>query len=677
MSQSSNRKSTFRPEIQGVRAVAALLVAIYHIWFGRVSGGVDVFFVVSGFLITGSLLKQAEREGKIHFLRFWAGLIKRLIPAALLVITTTVIASYFLLPQVLWISLIKQASAAILYVENWYLAFNAVDYLADQDSPKPFQHFWALSTQGQFYVIWPVLIASVLVLTRTLKLTFRSTFLATLIVIFVVSISYSIYRTETNQAFAYFDTFTRMWEFALGGLLVYLLPKLQLNAASRVILSWVGLFAVASCGLILQVSTVFPGYAALWPTTAAALIILCGSVDDYGAGKLLSNRFFNWFGDISYSFYLWHWPVLTFYKAFPGTSDPDMAVGIAIIGVSVVLAGATTRLLEEPIRFSSIGHRRPQRAFVLGGGFVLPAVMILGAWSLHTLDERYEDAHRNPTPGQGEYLGARALYNRSGGFIETGSKPVFPGPFTINDSIPVSYGDGCHHEITGVRTDHCVYGNQEGVISIALVGGSHSAQWLPALRRLANQYDWKIYNMTKSACWFSSEVKNGDNEDCLEWNRGIVQKLEEMSPHVVFTTATRADGEEEYVPEGYIDQWKKLDRLGITVFAIRDNPWWQGMSPAQCVDVFGPTSIQCRASRTSKLAAISPVARSSRIPGNVRFLDLTEYLCSEEECFPVAGNIQIYRDRHHISAAYSQSLAPFLGSQMLRMAPELAVPKRR
>lgn len=209
----------FRPEIEGIRALAALLVAIYHIWLGRVSGGVDVFFVISGFLITTSLLSRYETNGSFKIGDYYLNLARRLFPLAFLVLLLTASISIFILPKVRWVETIKQFFASALYYENWQLAFNAVDYLAENSEASPVQHFWAMSLQGQFYIIWPIILLVIIFLSKKV---FTHQSLKTLILLvfsllFLISLSYSIYKTTVNQPWAYYDTFARLWEFSLGG----------------------------------------------------------------------------------------------------------------------------------------------------------------------------------------------------------------------------------------------------------------------------------------------------------------------------------------------------------------------------------------------------------------------------------------------------------------------------
>lgn len=225
--------AVYRPEIEGVRAVAAILVATFHIWLGRVSGGVDVFFVLSGFLITTALLTQIDRHGALQMAEFWGRLINRLLPAAYLVLCVVIVASVFLLPESRWLNTIRGVAASSLYVENWILASDAVDYLRRHAAVSPVQHYWALATQGQFYLAWPVLFASLAFVARRMKVDFRGLAAAALLLLFAISLAYSVWLTQHNQPVAYFSTFTRIWEFTIGGLLAIVIARIALPPAAR------------------------------------------------------------------------------------------------------------------------------------------------------------------------------------------------------------------------------------------------------------------------------------------------------------------------------------------------------------------------------------------------------------------------------------------------------------
>ncbi|MFW5825462.1 MAG: acyltransferase family protein, partial [Marinobacter sp.] len=524
---------------------------------------------------------------------------------------------------------------------------------------------WALSVQGQFYFFWPLLISALLWLAARARSNPSRWIQAGLAAVFVASLGYSVITTRTDQAFAYFDTLARMWEFALGGLLVFILPRLRLSAAARAVLGWTGLLAIVSCGFLLPVEGAFPGYAALWPTLGAAAVLAGGSDSRYGANLVLASRPIAWFGDIAYSFYLWHWPLFILFMVMTPATQPGFVEGTTLILMAGVLAWLTTRWIEEPIRFASFSKKGTRHAFALGAACCLPAVALLGGWSLYTVSERAEARSYEFSVGDPHYPGAAAV----AGQAYEREESLYPHFFTLAENVPRSYFDGCHQGLREVEAVPCRYGRPDGPVTVALVGGSHSTQWLPALKQLARRHGWTILNLTKSDCWFSSEVRPG-RDTCQQWNLNVMRLLLKNPPDYVFTLATRAGEALEYVPDGYVQQWSALEKLGVRVLAVRDNPWWKKRSPSDCVAVFGEGSEHCRMPRHKGLARVTPTSDGS-LPGNTHILDLSRFFCDEDECFPTAGNVLIYRDRHHISKAYVQSLTPYLEQQLSKAAPEL------
>jgi peptidoglycan/LPS O-acetylase OafA/YrhL len=350
------RKPTFRPEVQGLRALAVLMVVTYHVWLGRVSGGVDIFLLISAFLLTLSFVRKVESGTSFNLIRHWLHLFKRLLPAAVVVILGVLAGTWLILPQSRWPVILDQAWAALLYRQNWLLADTAVDYYAqDHAGASPLQHFWSLSIQGQAFILWPLVFAASAVLWRLLQQRYNASYRAVVAVAFagilVVSLAFSIDQTAVNQAYAYFDTRTRLWEFALGSLLALGLPLLKPGKVLRVVLGWAGLFAMVSCGLLLTVDRAFPGFVALWPTLAGAAIIVAGQTGSrFGVDRLLSWKPLVSLGDNSYALYLWHWPILVLALAATDVEAPNLGQGAAIIAASVALAVLTTRFVEKPLR---------------------------------------------------------------------------------------------------------------------------------------------------------------------------------------------------------------------------------------------------------------------------------------------------------------------------------------
>jgi peptidoglycan/LPS O-acetylase OafA/YrhL len=652
----------YRPEIEGIRAVAAFLVAIYHIWLGTVSGGVDVFFIVSGYLITTSLLARLEREGRVYFFDYWLGLAKRLFPIAFTVLFFTSLGSLLVMPQVQWKQIISETFTSAFYFQNWQLANNAVDYLAKNNEASPFQHFWALSIQGQFYVTWPIIIlAAFLIANKVLKTPIRKTLLILLLLIFTLSLGYSIYITNTNQPWAYFDTFARVWEFSLGGILALLLPYIVFKKTLSSFIGWIGLGIICFTGLLLPVSNVFPGYAALLPTTGVILVIMAAENSSrLGVEKLLGSKLFTYFGSISYGFYLWHWPLLIFYYAYRGTEEVTLHGGIAILLISIILSIISVNVLEAPVRRLNIKQSKLKLIGILIA-FVLPVFIVNSYWGMTVnqavetvviLEEEYVEENIE------DYPGARAI---SHNIVPASGVEIIPSPLHVKDHLPAFYlNSECYSEFNDPKVRMCSFGELDYPnYTIALVGGSHSGHWFPALEELSSDLKIRIDVYNKDACRFSDNNFNGQLHDsCMEWNEKLIEILSAEPPDYVFTTANVSKG--DTIPSGFLSQWKKLE--GITeIFAVRDNPRML-VDPPLCIEE--QELSKCSAPRKEVLSGIPPWENTLEIPYNVTFADLSKYFCDDDTCYPVIGNILVYRDFHHISTVYSKTLAPALSEHL-------------
>jgi peptidoglycan/LPS O-acetylase OafA/YrhL len=656
----------FRPEIEGVRAVAAFLVAIYHIWLGTVSGGVDVFFIVSGYLITTSLLSKMDRNGGINLFEYVLGLAKRLFPIAFTVLFFTTLGSILLMPQSQWKQIIAESFTSAFYFQNWQLAHNAVDYLARNNEASPFQHFWALSIQGQFYVTWPLIILFAYFLARkVLNTPPRKTLLTLLSVIFAISIGYSVYITAVNQPWAYFNTFARVWEFSLGGILTLTIPYVNFKKYVSTVLGWVGLAIICMTGILLPVSSVFPGYAALLPTIGVMLVIIAAdNGSSLGVERLLGSKPFLFFGSISYGFYLWHWPLLIFYYAYFGTDTVSLQGGLIILAIALIFSILSTKGLETPIR--KMNSKQSWKVGATLVAFMIPVFIVNTTWgvtvnqTIKNLEEEYYEEG---------VLGVSAdIIPNSDGEVTEGIMKIIPSTVHVKNDLPAFYENPeCYSEFNDPRVKRCSYGETENpVYTIALVGGSHSGHWFPALEEISANLKLRIDVYNKDACRFSDDNFNGQLHDsCMEWNEKLIDLLIDEPPDYVFTTANVGKG--ETIPLGFLSQWKKLE--GITeVFAIRDTPRML-VDPPLCVDEGELT--RCAAPRKDVLSENLPWENTEGIPSNVKFADLSPYFCDDEHCNPVVGNILAYRDLHHLSTYYSRTLAPALAEHLVPALEQL------
>lgn len=674
-SQGISPTGVFRPEIEGLRTVAAFLVAVYHVWFDRVSGGVDIFFVVSGFLITGSLVRQYEHRGSIQVMSYLRRIARRILPAAFLVLGASLLGSLAIISRAYRAQTLSDIAAASVYLANLSFADRAVDYLAQDEPQSVVLHYWALSIQGQFYLLWPFFILGLAGLARRRGAELRRILLPAIAAVFTTSLAYSMFLTTTSQQVAYFSTPARIWEFALGGILALTLERLRVSRGIALTLATVGLAAILSVGALLDVAAMFPGYAALIPTLAAVALIVAGENGiRSGPIALLSSRTMTYLGGVSYAFFLWHWPIYILVRTQLGHERLSLSAGSLVLLASLGLAITSTRILEEPIRRRSTYCPRFSRVEAIT--FLIVPTLLVGlavGYERATAPDSVETEDGSVHPGA-MALGSGVEVLNWEDFNDP-AVPIIPDPASARGDRPAPYEDGCHQNQRDSEPIACAYGEPESQVRIFLVGGSHSTHWQPTLETLGQQRGWAIVNVTKSACRF--EVGGSDNESCLEWNDGVIDLLARESPNLVVTTATVAvRGAEEQIPSGFVEQWSRVSELGIPVVAIRDNPWFGtsswGVQVPECVSDFGYSAQECLLERSDALASNAPwIGSSHDFPTSVRFVDLTDNLCSSDICWPVIGNILAYRDGHHFTVPFARSLAPALDRELQNLAPEL------
>ncbi|MEV1118016.1 acyltransferase family protein [Actinosynnema sp. NPDC049800] len=651
--------------MQGLRALAVVLVVVYHVWLGRVSGGVDVFFLISGFLVTGQLVRAAGR-GPIELVPLWGRMVKRLFPAALTVLLALVAVCVVALPENRWFQTIREVVAAALYLENWQLAADAADYFNQHDEASVVQHFWSLSIQGQFYLVWPLLVVAVVWVGRRAAADVRRSVGVLLVAVFGGSLVFSVVLTAANQPLAYFHSLTRAWEFALGGLLALVVDSVALRAWARVVLGWLGVLGLVACGLVLTVGSVFPGWAALWPTLCGAAVIAAGATGSRaGADRLLSARPVRYVGDLSYALYLWHWPVLVLYLVVRGREEVGWLGGAVVIGLSVVLAVATHHLVEAPVRRSAVGEVRAWRAHALGATAMVPVLVAAFAWQ--AVSDRKAASYELLVDDL-DHPGALA---RMPDFEYWGSEDatVIPPLVSLRDDFAAIEGSTCGFSPRNPRDLYVCTSpsSAEPARRIAVVGDSHMQQYLAALWPVAKERDWQIISVLKGACPFSADADAmpGDAR-CIQWNADLVDELADLRPDLVVANGTRnvRIGLTETTPEGFVAQWRKLAEVGLSVLAVRDNPRFS-VSPAECAAAHGFDPGACAAPRFDLLAPEPPWASLPDVPPNVSFADFSDYLCEDETCPPIIGNVFVYLDDNHLSSTYATTMAPFVEAVLL------------
>ncbi len=656
-------KTAFRPELQGLRAFAVLLVAVYHIWFGRVSGGVDVFLFLTGFLITGSLLRMVEREGRVRPLTFLARLARRLLPATAVVLLAVLAMGWLLLPETRLYDVVSQTIASGLYFENWTLAANTVDYLARDRPQSPLQHFWSLSIQGQFYPIWLALIALAAFAARKLKARMDIAVFAACALVFAGSLTYSVISTAERQAWAYFDTGTRLWEFALGGMLAIALPLLQLPQRLRVVLGWLGLAALLSCGALLEVSTMFPGWIALWPTGAALLVIVAGTTESrWGADRLLTWRPLTVVGDHSYALYLWHWPILVGYLYIAGRSRASIVGGLLVLALSFGAAYLTKKYVEDRTAATRKHSRRWSAA--IAAAFLIPVLATAGAAQaqLAVEQEQLEAEIAKALEDGDAYPGAAVLEDEALAASLPDTVPLIPSLAVVEEDTPIIYAaDDCD----GAKR-LCAYGDPDGEHTIALVGASRVAHYFSAFEKVASDNGWRLLVFSKSNCQFSSNPGAEEGRDleteCVEFNEWVFEQMDRERPELVVGISDRAHTEDEQAYPGFTDQWRRLDEMNIDVLALRDLPRFPTPFP-ECVARIGAEN--CKFDVEPSHDPTDPSAGLDDVPDNVAFADLTPYVCPDDQCPAAIGNILVYRDSSHLTDTYAVTLAPVVERTIL------------
>jgi peptidoglycan/LPS O-acetylase OafA/YrhL len=646
----------FRPEIQALRAVAVLSVVGYHAWPEALTGGytgVDVFFVISGFLITGHLDREVRERGRLRLKLFWARRIRRLLPAASVVLLFSFALTIAVVPQVLWQRTVTEIAASAVYAQNWVLAANSVDYLAADGTPTLVQHFWSLSVEEQFYLVWPLLILLVLRIRRGRVIALGA--------VFVVSLAFSILNTD---AASYFSLATRAWEFAAGGLLA--LVPLALPRSARAFASWLGVALIVVTLATFTPATPFPSGWALVPVLGAVLVIAGEGV---GFGYAVAWRPLQFVGDISYSLYLWHWPLLV---AVPYVLGRDLTVldTVLILAVSVVLAYATKRVIEDPTRHAP-RLAKPRGAYLLAAVSVAVILVASGTvWnSVQSSTQAAAAAVR--TAASSPCFGARAM---TGDCARPFAIPAdFDATFWADDKGTLG---SCNSNTEQVEL--CAYGDLSAPKhTIALVGNSHAGHLIAGLDAYGTAHGWKIVLMRKTGCAgaLTTVVVPSTKLTCVHWSRNVDAALRDPGngfDAVVFAsnddgdhylaTAHLSAPDSAAVVAGISSNLAALEQRGLSVVVLGDVPGALPEVVPECVDEHLDAYDPCATKRVPPPDDL--VATAAHQTAGVGFVDLRPWFCDATTCHVVIGGALVYLDGHHLTATFSRSLGPYLGAAL-------------
>ncbi len=693
-----------RNDIQGLRAIAVLLVVLNHAGvsvFGGGYVGVDVFFVLSGFLITGLLLAKAGEPRRDSLLDFYARRARRILPAAALTLVATDLAAYLLLNFVRAKQVLEDSFSASLFTANIHFANQGTDYFAQNQPPSPIQHFWSLAVEEQFYVVWPLLLSLVLFgiawrrrrsrrhappVAREITERRRRRLLVVVAVIALGSLAWSIHDTDTHPITAYFSTFARAWELALGAAVAIAAAKLKdLPAGWRAGLGWLGLAGVGVAAVSFSSGTPFPGYAALLPTVGAALIIVAGLGAEparFGVGRWLGTAPLRYVGDRSYTFYLWHWPFLILALQREGHAL-SLGVKLLLLLAAFALSIVTYGLFENPIR-----RRRwasPSHALLLWPASVLAVVIVAGV-GIDRLDVK---ASQLANAGGPQYPGLASASSQTGAttagssaqFVSSGGSGALPAvvasvkaslrgapiPAALVPPVGSLLADhydpplGCAPAESESTSKICRLGDPSATRTLVVMGDSHAQMWMPAILQMAKQDRWAVLPITKSSCTPTAWYYPAESYPaCSQWYTWAGQQIRRLHPDVTLIAgdfSTLAIGRAGAISNGLSDFVQELTGVSGHVLVLSDAPQL-GQQPTDCLLASGATMGRCSTTLTPDQQTVRADIATAAQGAGAQYIDTVGWFCYQSRCPMVLGHFIAYRDEGHVSVAYVTELAP-------------------
>jgi peptidoglycan/LPS O-acetylase OafA/YrhL len=658
----------FQPDIEGLRAVAVIAVVAFHAAIPFIGGGfvgVDVFFVISGYLITGQLLREVLRTGRISLPGFYARRARRILPGASIVLLAITVATVLLEPVLGIFHTAKDILAAATYTTNWHFIALGTNYLAQSTSSSPVLHFWSLAVEEQFYLIWPLLILVAAQFAKRRPMHGTRVIAIAIGAVTVASFIAGVTLTASDPKLAYMATQTRAWEFGVGALVAVIGHWFMNIGSARVgrfaagravgkVVGWMGLATILAAVFMLNADTPFPGTAALLPALGTGAIIAGGLLAGTGrgsVGSLLSRRPIRYIGRLSYAWYLWHWPVLIFVELKTGTLPWQQRTLLMVLALG--LAALTVHFVEVPISKWKSVAKQVAPAIALGMlcmAVTAGAALGVGSRAVVTLGAAGTSANSAlVTAAFGKDLGKNA-------------GPVTPTAFNASGDIPLPIG--CLLDAQPIVSG-CAVGPVGGT-PVALFGDSHANEWLPALSMMATQHNWRLTVYTRSGCPVPNIAPRQDGSRfsapvCVNWRQNAITAIQKLKPALVIVSSL-----DTYIPDQgeMLTAWNnsldKLRKTGAPIAYIRD-------TPIPTTDV--PTCISGAANDWSKCAFkpvnhVEPVIQQS-ILGNengVKVIDLYHYLCTGSTCPAVRNGLLLYRDSSHITATAAKALEPALNS---------------
>ncbi len=669
-----------------MRAVAVLVVFANHLFDWPPGGfvGVDVFFVLSGFFITGLLIRERTARRKISFESFYVRRVKRILPSALLVLTVTVIGSWLLFPAARAKQTIVDALYAALFASNFRFEAVGADYFQSAQPPSPLQHYWSLSIEEQFYFVWPALLALIFALTRELRRKGKERagqwgLLAAMTIIVSASFAWAMYLSAADPNGAYFSSFTRVWELGVGALIAIAGPWLvSIPPRVRPALAYLGLAGVTASLFFISSAVQFPAPWAALPVLSTALVVSAFHGAEVHSMFLLTNPVARWFGDTSYTLYLWHWPILTLLLS---VLPPGRLYYIVTIVIAVGLTAVTYRFYENPIRHSNwllgASARRHRGRLTLSptvwrlvGGVAAAAtlVSILGIQYSDKISSARELAATSG--GQQQFLDSTQAAPKSDPCFGAPAM-VTPGCVLRNPNLPLqpsidkfvndtgSIFSRCYSEKNQENLESCDLGYKgNDAKRIAIIGDSHAAALVPALEPVLEPNKWRLTTYVGATCYLATPTRTACDAHMAELGMELI-----AHPYdVVLVTNFPGGG---VTPEDYQRAWAPIAAAGSRIVVVADNPATSAdaMACLTRVGFGGDHTGECGTPRAQAFARPDPLVPAAKLVPGASLIDLSPFYCTADRCPSVIGNVIVYRDlkdngNSHITATFARTLAP-------------------
>jgi peptidoglycan/LPS O-acetylase OafA/YrhL len=674
----------FRADIEGLRAIAVVSVVLYHAHLGVRGGyvGVDVFFVISGYLITRQLSAAVEARRLRAMPEFYARRIKRLLPAAATVVIATVVVARIWGPPLQSRSVATDALFTTFYSLNYRLAVNGTQYLHQGDAVSPLQHFWSLGVEEQFYLAWPILIVVVGLLARRIR---TPVLLLVLTALVVFSYRWSILLTRSSAPWAYFSLQSRAWELAIGALVAVGAGALaRLPGAVAELGALIGLGAVLASCFVLSDASHYPGSVAMVPVGGAALVIACGVGKARRVERLLGESLMQCLGRVSYSWYLWHWPMLILTPYVVG-HPLDWGGRVVVVWLSLVTAIASYLFIEDParrVRLRSIPWLG--LGTILSGAVALTTALVIanppsftGAGAEAHLASGRITPGSDPTKDAAFLADAKAAV-ATGMTLTAAPRNLVPQPQHAGGDTPAASRNGCHLDYLVIKQAACVFGDPHATRTVVIFGDSHMEQWEPAFDRAGKTLHWKVVSWTKSACPAADltvivPALNRAYTECDIWRRQTIARIGALEPDlVVVGESENAMGVQSITPKTWTDATlHTLDQLRSAtrsrVVFMGDNPVPRVTVPdcvAEHLDDVRPCQTDLEHDHTypdrHKLVNASVRAAGFAV------VDPQSWVCSDTGCPPIVGNVLVYRDPTHLSVEYVEYLTPLIAALLTR-----------